>query len=97
MLRPEPVGEAEVRYATPAEEFALSVLGPSGEASWTSPEDRSVEVLLCASGWIELVDGQGRRLLLDRGSSAVVPSAAGRYRAEGAGIAYRASVGVDCA
>lgn len=95
LLEPRSVGPAEWRYASPAVEFALSVLRIGSGVRWESPAKRGVELLLCTEGDVVLSDARGRTLSLPRGASAIAPSAAGSYRASGAGVVHRAAVGLD--
>ena len=88
-------GPCHRTYATPAEEFLLSVISVDKGVSFTSPQDRSVEILICLRGKadiIELASGQLQRLT--QGKSVIVPSLISRYRIEGNATLYKASVPV---
>ncbi|MGH0028733.1 MAG: mannose-6-phosphate isomerase, class I [Myxococcota bacterium] len=80
---PEPVGPVEVRYATPAREFSLSVLRPSEEQAWDSPARRGLEILFCTEGVARLFASDDPPLVLQPGQGVLAPAAAGAYRAEG--------------
>ena len=80
-------------YRTPAEEFLLSVIALDRRGEFTSPQERSVEILICVEGQATIEDlGAGHRLPLSRGSSVVIPAAVPQYRIEGRGTIYKASV-----
>lgn len=81
-------------YCTPTPYFRLDRLD-TARGPVTGEVERSVEILLCTSGAVRVVgEGGAREIQLERGASALVPSAAGAYRIEGAGVVYRA--GVPC-
>lgn len=82
----------ESRYATPADQFALSSFLVEGEAvTLRSP---GPEILLCTDGGADVLDLAGGDVLaLERGDSLFVPAACGAYRIEGMGTLYRAQAG----
>lgn len=90
---PDPAESGESRYATPAEEFALSVVRIAAPAVFAARERRGVEILLCTEGAGEIsVDGK-ERVSIRSGESLLVPGSLGRYRVEGCVTLYRATVG----
>lgn len=90
-LLPDASGE----YETPAGEFRLARIDVREGAPALRTGRRSVEILLCTEGSVRVVRADDEAVLpLARGASCVVPAAAGAYRLEGAGTAYRASVPV---
>ena len=79
-------------YATPASEFELCHL-EVGAAGVVMAGARSVEVLLCHEGAVQIVPlAGGDALSLAAGQSGLVPAAVGAYRLAGQGRLYRASV-----
>ncbi len=79
-------------YATPASEFELSLL-EVGAAEIVMTGERSVEVLLCFEGAVQLAPlAGGDALTLASGESGLVPAAVGDYRIVGKGRLYHASV-----
>ncbi len=80
-------------YETPAEEFLLSTISVDRENSFTSPSDRSVEILICLRGEAGIEDiGSGEILPMTRGQSIIIPSKISRYRIAGNALFYTASV-----
>ena len=79
-------------YATPAEEFELGRVEVGAEGVAIAGE-RSVEVLLCYEGAVQVAPlAGGVSLALESGQSCLVPAAVGGYRIVGQGRLYRASV-----
>jgi len=93
-VTPDPAEAGEARYATPAAEFALSVVRLGASGAFEARERRGVEILLCTEGTGEVSDVDRTQCVpLRRGESLLVPGALGRYRVEGSGTLYRATVG----
>lgn len=93
ILRPEAQGFTEWIYPTDAEEFLLSRIFLESEALYESPPQRSVQILICVQGDVELTDlGTGETLHLFCGSSILVPASVKAYSMTGAGIFYKAAV-----
>ncbi|HET6439153.1 MAG TPA: mannose-6-phosphate isomerase, class I [Anaeromyxobacter sp.] len=89
LVAPRAGAPGELIYETPARHFELSRISPpeSGfQAVVIGPE-----ILLCTGGVVTAVAGE-ERLDLRRGASAFVPAVTGRYRLDGAGVAFRASL-----
>jgi mannose-6-phosphate isomerase len=79
-------------YATPASEFELCRIEVGAEGVVMAGE-RSVEVLLCHQGAVQLAPlAGGDALALASGESGLVPAAVGAYRIVGQGRLYHASV-----
>jgi len=76
-------------YDTPAAEFRLSRTRLA--ASGVEREARGPEILLVTEGSVALSAGS-EHLALGRGQASFVPARTGRYRLEGEGVVYRASV-----
>ena len=88
-------GTCQRIYATPAEEFQLSVISVDKGESFTSPQDRSVEILICLRGEAGIRELAGGQLLrVTQGKSVIVPSTISRYYIEGNATLYKASVPV---
>lgn len=89
VVRPRPGLPGEQVYETRARHFELSrVEPPAGgfEAAVWGPE-----ILICTSGEVAAADAASA-IALRRGTSAFVPAATGRYRLDGAGVAFRATL-----
>ncbi len=92
-IKPVKRGACESAYPTPAEEFLLSVISVNQGMSFSSPRDRSVEILICTEGEADIKDlGTGELLSLTRGKSILVPATVNQYRIEGGATFYKASV-----
>jgi mannose-6-phosphate isomerase class I len=89
VCRPESIREGEARYRTPADEFCLSVLTPSG--ALTLPGAGSPEILLATEGRFELKSG-GTSLTLSAGEAAFVAASCDGYELVGHGHAFRATL-----
>ncbi len=86
-------GPCQRKYVTPSKEFLLSVISPDKGEFFESPEDRSVEILICIEGSALVTELRGKEAVeLSRGSSVVIPSAAPGYRIAGDATIYKASV-----
>jgi mannose-6-phosphate isomerase len=95
ILSPENLTPGEAIYSTEAEEFVLSVIKINKAAPFSSPRDRSVEMLMCTEGEVSVTDLRaGDITRLTRGISIIVPAAVEQYRIEGDGILYKAAVPV---
>ena len=95
ILSPKNLTSGEAIYGTEAEEFVLSVIRIKKADSFSSPRDRSVEMMMCTEGEVSITDlGTGDINHLTRGVSIIVPAAVEQYRIEGDGILYKAAVPV---
>ena len=93
IIKPGRDGMTERTYPTPAEEFLLSMFSVDERTVFTSPQDRSVEVLICLKGKADVKDLGNRELLhLDKGKSIIVPAAVSQYQIEGNATFYKASI-----
>jgi mannose-6-phosphate isomerase len=93
IIKPEKHGMIERTYPTPAEEFLLSKLSVDEGGVFASPQDRSVEILICLKGKADVKDlGNSELLRLDKGKSIIVPAAVSQYQIEGNTTFYKASV-----
>jgi mannose-6-phosphate isomerase len=95
ILSPKKITSGETIYTTEAEEFVLSVIRIKKADSFSSPLDRSVEMMMCTEGEVSITDlSTGDITHLTRGVSVIVPAAVEQYRIEGDGILYKAAVPV---
>ncbi|MDY6971573.1 MAG: mannose-6-phosphate isomerase, class I [Thermodesulfobacteriota bacterium] len=93
IMRPLSDGPCQRTYSTPAEEFLLSVISVDEGGPFSSPQDRSVEILICLTGEADIIElSTGQPLRMTRGKSVIVPSLISRYRIEGNATLYKASV-----
>jgi mannose-6-phosphate isomerase len=98
--RPPPIlaapdaGPGEWVYATPAEEFQLSLIRVSKEQGFVSAAQRSVEILFChqGRGTVEVQNRPAETLTVNRGDAMLVPAAAGPYRILGDVRLFKATV-----
>jgi mannose-6-phosphate isomerase len=90
-ISPEPVSDGVVRYPTPAPEFALWRLTPSG-STVEVPETESGRALVVVDGSVTLTS-DGADLLVERGQAAFL-EAGTAASAAGEGTAFMASPGL---
>lgn len=96
ILDPENLAPGVAVYRTEAEEFVLSVIRVNKEAPFSSPRDRSVEMMICTEGEVSVTDlSNGEITLLTKGTSIIVPAAVEQYLIEGNGILYKAAVPLE--
>lgn len=90
---PEKQSSGESAYASKAAEFRLSVIGVKAGTSYMSPEDHSVEIMICVQGHASVEDLEGgKKLELNRGTCILVPAVVRQYRIQGQATLYKASV-----
>jgi mannose-6-phosphate isomerase len=95
ILGPENLTPGEAIYSTEAEEFVLSVIRVDNAAPFSSPRDRSVEMMMCTEGEVSVTDlSAGDITRLTRGISIIVPAAVEQYSIEGEATLYKAAVPV---
>ena len=93
LLKPEKSNANELVYPSPATEFVLSVITLSSKATYQSPKDRSVEILICTRGKVTIIDRSDlTEIQLRQGTSAIVPACVERYSIKGEGTCYKAAV-----
>jgi len=74
----------QTSYEVPAKEFQLSMISVDERNAFTSPEDRSVEVLICLEGKAKIEDiGCSESMIISRGDTVIVPSEVPQYRIGG--------------
>ncbi|HBF43934.1 MAG TPA: mannose-6-phosphate isomerase, class I [Desulfobacteraceae bacterium] len=87
--------DCEEVYHSVAEEFVLSMISDEKNISYTSPEKRSVEIILCTGGKASITDiSINENILLKKGTSIIIPSSVNKYKIEGKATLYKASVPV---
>ena len=98
---PEPVRKVKLSgglpgekiYATPAEEFQLSVISVATGDRFVSESDRGVEIMICMEGEARIKDyDDSEPLLLKTGDSVLIPSSVDWYEIEGRAKLYKATV-----
>jgi mannose-6-phosphate isomerase len=93
ILSPHPVRACEREYSSPAEDFILSVVKTEPGLIYESPENRSIEILICTRGTGSIVDSaSGKPTGVTEGVSVVIPSAVEKYRIDGDATLYKSSV-----
>ena len=92
-IEPLRKGEFESIYPTPSLEFMLRTITLNKKESYKSPDNRSVEILICSDGKAKIKDlGNGEVLPLPKGRSVIVPAGVTGYRISGKAKIYKASV-----
>ncbi|MBW2028144.1 MAG: mannose-6-phosphate isomerase, class I [Deltaproteobacteria bacterium] len=92
VIRPAGLGNLEQYYPVPTREFLLSAIHLEEGDSYTSPKDRSVEILICMEGKGNVTDlGSGQQIGISRGISFIVPASVAQYRISGKATLYKAS------
>ena len=93
LLKPGKLVANEFVYPSPAAEFVLSVIKLNGDATYESPQNRSVEILICTRGNASIIDRQDlTETQLQQGASALVPGSIRGYTLKGEGTCYKAGV-----
>jgi mannose-6-phosphate isomerase len=93
LLKPVKSIANERIYPSPASEFVLSIITLKGEATYQSPKNRSVEILICTRGNLTISDFCDlTETQLPQGASAIVPACVERYSIKGEGTCYKAGV-----
>jgi mannose-6-phosphate isomerase len=96
ILLPENREQHVGAYRTPAQEFELSVITLDTGDTYEGQVDRSVEILLCTSGEHRIAEsGNMKPLVLDKGTSVLIPAAVPGYTIQGKGVIYRAAVPIE--
>jgi mannose-6-phosphate isomerase len=93
VLQPRALASGEIVYPAPAGEFRLSVISLEEDRPYEGEETRGVEILICTQGEARVIELSERKVTpLPRGTSVIVPAAAGRYVLEGRALLYKATV-----
>ncbi|MBN1833963.1 MAG: mannose-6-phosphate isomerase, class I [Deltaproteobacteria bacterium] len=93
LFYPERGMNNEKLYRSPAEEFMLSAIFLDEGAVFVSPNERSVEIMICTEGEARITDlDQREGLSLNKGTSIMIPASTGPYKIKGKCALYKASV-----
>lgn len=93
ILDPVPDHQGERIYPTPAAEFVLSAISLNNTSIYTSPLDRSVEIMLCTTGRARIRDlVQGRDIRINQGDVLLIPASVGQYELKGHAELFKAGV-----
>ena len=93
LLKPGKSVANELVYPSPVAEFVLSVITLNKKAIYQSPQDRSVEILICTRGKATIFDRHDlSETPLRQGASAIIPAAVEGYSLKGEGTFYKAGV-----
>ena len=77
-------GGGEQSFTTPAQEFILSAISLKGNETYSSPSDRSIEIILCTEGEGTIRDTGGNDVTgLSKGTSVVIPASINGYQING--------------
>ena len=80
-------------YQTGAKEFQLSLISLGKGITHQSPPNRNVEMMICTEGDAQIFSpGEPAGLAIDKGTSILVPAAAGAYQIQGEARIFKASV-----
>ena len=80
----------EYVYKTSAREFTLSKIIINSGRTYTGPQRRNAEIILCTEGKAVITGTEGNRLNLSRGKSVIVPASEKSYRIDGNAILFKA-------
>jgi len=93
VLQPVETSPSERIYASPVDEFLLSVVETGkGSVYQCSDEQHSAEIILCSRGEACIRSPEQQLMMLRKGESALIPAAVGPYVIEGDAMLYKASV-----
>lgn len=91
ILNPVDSGKCQRTFVSPVEEFELSIITVTPNASYISPGQRGAEILLCTEGGTVLRDIDGRTQMdLAKGASVLIPADLAGYNLSGGGVVYKA-------
>ena len=93
LLTPQARGANELMYPSPAEEFVLSVITLHKDSAYHSPQQRSVEIIICTNGNVTIVEHDSQyETKLPQGASVLIPASVTRYSLKGEGTCHKAGV-----
>jgi mannose-6-phosphate isomerase len=93
ILRPHGDTAGQRIYDSPAEEFVLSQVSVQSGKPYSSPLNRSVEILLCTDGTATITDSKANeKITIAGGTSIIIPAGVENYRIEGNATLYKAAV-----
>lgn len=79
-------------YRTSAGEFVLSAINVTNSETYTSPEKRSVEIILCIEGRAVIVGSEDDKFDMAKGKTVIIPASVKKYSISGKAILYKAAV-----
>jgi len=92
-IKPIASGKIEVIYPAPVEEFALHKISLREGTSFSSAEDRAVEIMIVLEGNVKIdIPETERHMKLKRGNSVLIPSIMPKYLLSGNATIYKATV-----
>jgi len=93
ILKSKKINSCERLFLTPAEEFVLSMIEIRKGTSFSSPENRSIELIFCTEGSATIYDVDGVQAIdIFKGTSIVIPSAMNKYTIKGNATLFKATV-----
>lgn len=93
ILLPKKIETGEMAYPCNADEFILSMLDVGTNANYTRLKEDSVEIMICVNGNAAIYDvANGKTILLEKGTSVIVPAAVNEYYITGEAKLYKAAV-----
>ncbi len=86
---------SEFCFVSGADEFRLSLIEVGPGAGFSSPVERSIEIMICVEGKVVVMDlSNDERMVIHKGESFLVPAAAAGYQIEGRGVLFKAAAPV---
>jgi len=79
-------------YRTPAGEFVLSAINVANGETYTSSENRSVEIILCIEGRAVIAGSEDDIFNMAKGKSVIIPASVKKYSISGKATLYKATV-----
>ncbi len=96
ILLPENISIGEGQYPVLAEEFSLSMVSVNSGASYDSPQNRSVEILLCVNGKADITYGENNPAIrMQKGISVLIPAVIDQYQITGDAQLFKAGVPIS--
>ena len=93
VLKSKKINNCERVFLTPAEEFVLSIIEIKKGINFSSPENRSIEIIFCTAGSAIIYDVDGdKEVDLLKGTSVVIPSVMNKYMINGNATLFKAAV-----
>ncbi len=93
ILLPETITSGEGQYPVLAEEFSLSVISLDSGVSYASPQNRSIEILLCVNGKADITYNDDKPTVqIQKGVSVLIPSVIDQYQITGDAKLFKAGV-----
>lgn len=95
VLKPKKINNCERVFLTPAKEFVLSMIEVRKGTSFSSSENRNIEIILCTAGSATIYaahEVQANDIF--KGTSFVIPSAMSKYTIKGNATLFKATVPV---